>query len=174
MRKVAVVGCALTISAMVLRPQVSSALVTRGDDLAYRGDAARARMMYARALALDTNNLAALDRFAFSAMMSHDRLQVSLAIPLLNPVLARHPSEVNLRLDRALCEQALNRRADAARDFEYIGLRTRDARALTFAALDTNDRTRARALLDRAIAYDPRFIPALKDLTRLERRRRWR
>lgn len=174
LRNVAVVGCALAISALVLRPQVSSALVTRGDELSLRGDAARARVLYRRAYALDNGNLAALDRFAFAAMMSHDRSQVAAAIGLVTSRLGRDGDDANLRMDLALCEQDLNMRREAERDFERIGMQRHDARALTFAALDTSNMPYSRALLARAIAYDPGFLPARRDLARLRRREQWR
>ncbi len=168
-RRCGLVAVAIALATMLLRPQISSALVTRGDDLSYSGDPTRSREMYARALLADPRNRIAADRYAFSAMMSHQMPLLLVAIAELDRALAREPHDLALRMDRGLCEQAAHRFPDAVRDFAYVGRRAHDPRALTFAALDVEsaDRRRARAYLIEAASFHPRFAPAVRDLHRL-------
>jgi len=169
-RRIGVVAMALAIASAMLRPQLSSAFVTRGDELSYRGDAGRAREMYRRALIADGRNVAAVDRFAFSALMSHDRFQLLAGLAALDRTLGQFPDRIELRMDRALCEHALGRFSRAAVDFEYVGMQTHDPRSLLFAALDNAGTRKAHAehLLRAALAADPNFRPARRDLSRLE------
>jgi tetratricopeptide (TPR) repeat protein len=168
-RRALVVGIALAASAALLHSQLSSALVSRGDDLTYRGEDRRAMDLYSRALALDPKNTVAIDRYAFSALTMHDTSGERRAIALASAVLEREPYNVTIRYDRALCNQALHLRAAAAADFEAIGRHERDARALLFAALDfqRTDLSRARTLARLAVAIEPSFAPARRDLARM-------
>ena len=168
-RRLCLVLLSVAVAAIVLRPQVSSALVSRGDDLQYSGDVSRALAMYRRALSVDRDNTIAADRFAFLSMTTHAPENEETGLRLVTEVLARHPGLIALRYDRALCAHALRRYDQAARDFEAVGLRARDPRALTFAALDFRREhiRRARELLRLAIRFDPHFEPARRDLARL-------
>lgn len=170
-RRVGVVIFALVTAAVVVRPALSSALVTRGDELSFRGQLGRAREMYRRALLADASNATAADRYAFLAVLSHERDFLESGAAVATAALDRAPGDVRLHMDRALCEQGLRRLSKAAADFEYAGLRGHDPSALTFAALDVaaGNRMYAEHLLRTALAYDTRFLPARRDLARLER-----
>ncbi|HVA27563.1 MAG TPA: hypothetical protein VNF68_05255 [Candidatus Baltobacteraceae bacterium] len=172
-RRCGLVVVAIALATMLLRAQISSAFVTRGDDLSYSGNPTRSREMYERALLADPRNRVAADRYAFSAMMSHQMPLLVSAIAELDRALTREPHDLALRMDRGLCEQAAHRFPDAVRDFAYVGRSAHDPRALTFAALDVAsvDRRRARAYLIEAVGYDPRFEPAVRDLHRFEKKR---
>jgi tetratricopeptide (TPR) repeat protein len=169
-RRGGVIAVAVSLALWLLRPQVSSALVTRGDDLTFRGENARALAIYARALAIDPANTVAADRFAFAALLSHDASAQERGVSVATRALRLEPSNLSLRYDRALCAQALGWHALAADDFEAIGRRSRDPRALLFAALDVRkaDLRRARSLLRLALAIAPSFEPARRDLYRIK------
>lgn len=170
-RRLAVVIIGIVAAAVIVRPAVSSALVTRGDELAFRGDVERAREMYRRALLADANNVVAADRYVFSAMMSHRVPLLEAGIAVASASLTRSPRDIAMHMDRALCEQALHRLSSAAVDFEFAGTHARDPRAMTFAALDVANEHKARALqlLRIALGFDPKFLPARRDLNVLSR-----
>jgi hypothetical protein len=165
---------ALVISACLLRAQISSAVVTRGDDLAFWGNEHAAVGKYSLALWIDANNDIAADRFAFAAVRVHDPVLMSEAIRITAKALSANPLNETLIMDRALCLHAGGSYARAATDFATVGRLRRDARALTFAALDLqriHRTSEARALLRTAIAYEPGFLPARRAF---ERSKLWR
>ncbi len=168
-RRAVLIAAALSASAVVLHAQLSSALVTRGDALAYWGSTPRARLMYERALWFDRDNGTAADRLVFAAMMSHEATLLREGVDVATDYLSRHPNDSALRMDRALCEQRLGRLAAAARDFEGAARARRDPSAMMFAALDERRLSRigrSRLLLKAALAFDPSFAPARVALRR--------
>lgn len=168
-RKAAIVTVALTAAAILLRPQMSSALVMRGDELAYRGDRSRALVMYARAIAFDRDNGSAADRYAFQGAISHDAVMVERAVRVASAYLKRHPEDPTILADRALCYAILRDDVRAERDFAQAGGWTHDARSLTFAgfvALRAGRRARARAHFTTALHFDATYAPALRGLER--------
>lgn len=170
-RKLLVVAVALMLAVPLLRPALSSALVTRGDALLYAGDA-RARAKYALALRVDAANVVAADRYIFSAFLSRKPDELEDAVRIAGPVLRAHPREATVRLDRALCLQLLKRYALAARDFELAGRERGDVQALALAAADakrSGDALKARRLLRAAAALDPGYVPVKVALERDER-----
>lgn len=168
-RKALVVIVALAAAAIALRPQMSSALVVRGDDLAYRGDAARALTMYGRAIAFDRNNESAVDRYTFEGAISHKPALERKAVGISSAFLRRYPQDATVLADRALCYAILRDYVRAERDFARAGELARDPRALTFAgfsALRANRRELARAHFLSALRVDETYEPAVRGLVR--------
>lgn len=171
-RRLALAIIGIVIAATVLRPQLSDALVLRGDGCLYRGQSAAALRYYRRAMAIDAADGVAVDRFAFVAMTSHDSGALADAIAFATAYLSRHEVDEVVRMDRAMAYRATGDADRAMSDFADVGARTRDVRALTFAgyaARAAGRRERARAFWRSAIALAPGFPPALHGLQRLER-----
>jgi tetratricopeptide (TPR) repeat protein len=144
-------------------------LVDRGDVLAYAGDK-RSSAMYERALFFDRANAVAADRLIFGAILSHDPARIRRAISIADGELATRPADATIEMDRALCFQLLRDFRSAVRDFSDVGLRSREPRALLFAADDAAKLGRiseARTLLQLAVHDDPRFSPARIALVRV-------
>ncbi len=154
---------AILFAALLLRGQLSSALVTRGDALAYWGAHNDARVMYARALAFDETNRIAADRYAFAAAISNNSDAIRGGIEVASRYLTRFPDDGVVLMDRALCYQHQGKLAAAIADFQRSGRIERDPRAFMFAALDEralHHASRARAFFRTAIVVDPQFTPA--------------
>lgn len=159
------VGCA----ALLLRGQLSSALVSRGDSLAYWGERDQARSMYARAIAFDEKNRVAVDRYVFDAALSKNASSLRDGVAVASQYLMRSPDDGTILMDRAMCFQREGSFASAIADFQRAGQIERDPRAFMFAALDEralHHGGNARTLLRAAIALDRHFEPALLELTR--------
>lgn len=160
------VACSATV--LFAHRQLSTALVARGDALAYAGSA-HALDIYRRALTFDATNTVAVDRLAFRALLSHDRAEMSEAVRMTSAVLRFRADASEVRMDRALCLQLLGRYAAALSDFESAGVSQRDPRALLFAADDARKLHRnaqAHRLLLAALVVDPHFGPARLALAR--------
>ena len=168
-RRFSVAVFAIAISALLLHGQISSALVLRGDEFAYRGDAARALQMYRRAIAIDGENENAVDRLAFQGAITHRPDLVRESVATASAYLNRHPLAVPILWDRALSLQLLGHFRGAEHDFALAGIKAGDARSLTFAgfaALHAKDRGAARQHFLRALAVDPQYAPAARGLER--------
>jgi tetratricopeptide (TPR) repeat protein len=159
----------IVVSAGILRPQISDALVVRGDEFLYRADAARALDYYRRALAVDGDDGAAVDRFAFVATMVRDARVNAEALRETSAYLQRHPDDAIVRMDRAMAYRAAGIARGALADFALVGARTNDPRALTFAgyaAQRSGDAALARRLWRAALALQPGFVAAKRALER--------
>ncbi|MBV8639365.1 MAG: hypothetical protein JO322_14895 [Candidatus Eremiobacteraeota bacterium] len=159
----------IAFATVLLRAQISSALVTRGDGLAYWGDRKEARASYARALFFDETNRVAADRYVFDAALSDDPADFRSGIAVASRYLVHFPLDGVLLMDRGLCEQREGSLTSAIVDFQKAGNIERDPRPLMFAALDEralHHLGRARMLLRSAIALDHRFEPARSALMR--------
>jgi tetratricopeptide (TPR) repeat protein len=157
----------MSLSVALLRPQLSGALVMRGDDLLYQSRDGRALQFYRRALFVDPENAAAADRYVFVSLMGHGRSSLERAVVVASIFLARHVDDVTLLMDRALCERVLSRNQAAESDFLRAGLISHDARALVFAgyaALRAGGRSRARRWWRLALAMRSGYIPAERAL----------
>lgn len=168
--RVALTVVAIACSLVLLRGQLSSALVTRGDALAYWGVRDEARLMYARALFFDDTNGVAADRYVFDAALSKNAVVLRDGVTVASAYLARVPDDGAVLMDRAMCYQHEGSLKAAIPDFERAGRYDRDPRALMFAALDeraSHHRPRARLLLRAAIALDHNFGPARLELARI-------
>lgn len=168
-RRLLIASIAVVGAAFILRPQLSTTLLMRGDEFTAQNKLDRATTMYARALLFDDANGAAMDRLVFTAILRHDRTIIRGAISRASSFLQSHPTDAVVRSDRALAFQVLRDFRRAQSDFAQTGDQLRDARLLTFAALDAvrnGDRRQARRFLRRAVRYDRTFLPARRALER--------
>lgn len=169
-RRLLIAVIAVVAAGLILRPQLSTTLVMRGDEFTAQNKLDRATAMYARALLFDDANGAAMDRLVFTAILRHDRTILRAAISRASSYLQGHPTDAVVRSDRALAFQVLRDFRRAQVDFAQTGDQLHDARLLTFAALDAarnGDRAQARRFLRRAVQYDRTFLPARRALERL-------
>lgn len=165
-RRVALAVLAIALSLMLLRSQLSAALVVRGDDLLYQSQEGRALHFYGRALLFDPNNAAAADRYVFVSMMMRRKPQLESAVATASMFLAQQ-EDATVLMDRALCERLLWRNRAAESDFARAGLITRDARALVFAgysALRQGSRLRAHHWWRVALMFSAGYVPAQRAL----------
>jgi tetratricopeptide (TPR) repeat protein len=168
-RRFALAITAIVASGYLLRPQISEALVVRGDERLYRGNTYDALDYYRRAIAADPNDGSAVDRFLFGAVSLRDGTVVREGLALSSEYLRRRSNDDAVRMDRAMAFRLLGQWRPAADDFERVGERERDATAFTFAgysALAAHDRSRAIAMWRRALAIDSRFVAARHALKR--------
>jgi tetratricopeptide (TPR) repeat protein len=166
-RRIALALTGVIVSAYLLRPQISQALVIRGDERLYRGSTIDALRYYRRAIATDPLDGSAVDRFVFSAVSVRKRSVVEEAIALSSAYLLRRTDDDVVRMDRAMAFRMLGDWRHAESDFELAGRRERDATALTFAgyaALAAHRRLRATILWREALAVDGQFVPARRAL----------
>lgn len=162
-RRIALGLTGIVMSAYLLRPQISQALVVRGDERLYRGSAVDALSYYRRAIATDPFDGAAVDRFAFGAVSLRKPALVRDAIDLSSQYLRRRPDDDVVRMDRAMAFRLLRDWPHAADDFARVGRRERDATALTFAgyaARSLHEEKRAAAFWREALAVDRSFRAA--------------
>ncbi len=172
LRRMTAVVIAVALAGVLLHAQIASALVTRGDDLTYRGDAVRARLMYERSLLFSPGDPIAEDRLVFSELMTHRRSAIEDALERSALFLKADAASDEVRQDRALGLQMLKRYASAAQEFAVVGMRRHDARALTFAGIDAlhaGETARARRWLDEALRYDPADLAARRARNRVTR-----
>lgn len=161
LRRFILVVTALLCATPLVRPSISSALVTRGDAMLYAHDP-RAQEKYRLALTIDPGNADAADRFVFAAFLSRKAVELEAGVQLAAAVLAHDPKNANLRMDRALCLQLLKRYVAARADFEWVGRSRGDVQALALAAADARKSGRqddARRLLLVANRIDPTYVP---------------
>jgi tetratricopeptide (TPR) repeat protein len=168
LRRIALALIAVLCTIPIVRPSISSALVTRGDAMLFARDP-RAQEKYQLALAIDPANVDAADRYVFAAFLSRKASELEAGVQLAGTVLAHDPEDATLRMDRALCLQVLKRYAAARADFEWIGKHRGDVQALALAAADARNSGRqkdARRLLLLAHRVDPTYVPVRLALAR--------
>ena len=161
-RRFALCAVALFVSAVVLHSQLSSAIVTSGDDQAARGQIDHALSLYRRALLFDRDNGVAADRFAFWSLLGHRTAVMQRGVIMSSAYLRRDPNDAAVLMDRGLLEASLARFDEAERDFTRAATLNRGAATYTFAgfaALRAGHRTRAIALWRRAQSLDPNYLP---------------
>ena len=166
-RRITLALAGVMMSGYLLRPQVSQALVVRGDERLYRGSSLEALEYYRRAIQVDPLDASAVDRFAFGAVSLRSANVVREAIALSSAYLDQRPGDDVVRMDRAMAFRLIGDWHDAANDFERVGERQRDATALTFAgyaAERVREGSRARILWREALSIDPSFRAALRAL----------
>lgn len=120
---------------MLFRPQISTAVMLRGDDLLARGDAAGALVKYRRALSFDPANGAALDRVLFAALQHRGAGTLYGVLKRADAYLSQHPADTAVLQDRALCELMLGKRVLAAGDLERAARISHDAQTSAFARI---------------------------------------
>ena len=169
LRRTALALLGIAAAAWILRPQISDALVVRGDEFLYRSDSKRALDYYRRALAVDGDDAAAADRFAFVAAMTRDVRANAEALREASAYLRRHPDDAIVRMDRAMAYRAAGYSGAALADFSLVGALTNDPRAFTFAgfaAERSGDPRLARRMWRAALALQPGFVAAKRALGR--------
>ena len=169
LRRLTLVAIALACAYPMLRPAISSALVTRGDALLYARDS-RAKIKYRLALQIDPGNVIAADRYVFAAFLERTSVALEDGVQVADLVLRDNPEATAVRMDRALCLQRLRKYTSAERDFERVGEERLDVQALVLAASDAArswDSAKARRLLRLAERIDPRYAPVRVALTRV-------
>lgn len=162
-RRFALVLAALTIAGAVFRPQFAQALIVRGDDYLYRGDAGSALIRYGRALELSPDSETAADRYVFVSMQQNTVRSLHAGVEEATAFLSRHPNNATLLSDRALCYLHERRYAWAQADFERSASRL-NAQAYVFAgwaALHAGRVHSARRLWERALFVHPHYRPAM-------------
>jgi tetratricopeptide (TPR) repeat protein len=168
-RRTALAVLGVSIAASILRPQVSDALVVRGDEFLYRADWPRALDFYRRALVVDADDGAAADRFAFVATALRDRGARAEALRETSAYLQNHPDDAVVRMDRAMAYREEKNARAALADFALVGARTSDPRAFVFAgyaAESGGDAPLARRFWRAALSLQPGFIAARRALER--------
>jgi tetratricopeptide (TPR) repeat protein len=169
LRRTALALVGIGVAALILRPQISDALVVRGDEFLYRAEPGRALEYYRRAFEVDGDDGAAVDRFAFVASMRRDPRTNAEALRETSAYLERHPGDTTVRMDRAMTYRAAGIMRGALADFSLVGAWTGDPRAYTFAgyaALRCGDASLARRLWRAALTLQPGFAAAKRALRR--------
>lgn len=143
-------GCALVLAGVFFRNQLSSALVTRGDEAATLGDVPSAMRAYARSILIDPSNDVGLDRLAFRLATSTHRDDARIAIELVRAPLRQKPDDGPLVADRAFAEVRLDQLSQARDDFARVGVLNHDPRYIFFAQklqtrIERAQQSRARA-----------------------------
>jgi tetratricopeptide (TPR) repeat protein len=175
-RRVAIACTGIAAAALLLRPQISASLVTRGDDLVYQGNVGRSLVMYRRAIAIDPQNDVAVDRVAFEAVLSHRPDDRRFALAVTSRYLQEHPDRRALLMDRGLLYQQAAAYLPAHADFERAAALSGDAQAYSLAGFDALHAGRvaaAAADFRRALAIDPYFVPARRGMERTSRWKHW-
>jgi tetratricopeptide (TPR) repeat protein len=161
-RRFALALAALATAAAAFRPQLTQALIVRGDDYLYRGDARSALARYGRALVLSPDSQTAADRYVFLSMQQDTARSLRAGIEEATRFLSHHPGNATLLSDRALCYLHERRYALAQADFEQAASGV-DAQAYVFAGWAAWHAGRvhaARTLWERALLVRPRYRPA--------------
>lgn len=157
----ALLSCVL--SAGLFRAQIATSLVGRGDDYAARGDVNAALTYYRRAIWLDRDHAAAVDRYAFFSIEERTQHGLRSALDIATMYLQRHPKDGTVRADRALCYQILKRYHAASVDFTAAADELHSAQYYTFAGwarYRLGDRPAARRLWNLALKMDASYGPA--------------
>jgi tetratricopeptide (TPR) repeat protein len=169
-RRIAIALLALTVSALLVRGSIASAMVTRGDDLGRAGDGARAIALYRRALMVDPRSAVAADRLTFALIMHGGSETARKAYAVAEDALRYAGADALLLADRGFAAERLGRWGDAERSFLLAARAARDPRYFHLAAQMArrgNDNAAARRHLRAAIALDSGYLPARAALRRL-------
>ena len=172
LRRVVVAAFAVACAAALFRPNLASALVTRGDDVLRTGNVDAAVRYYGRAALLDASSAVAADRLAFFLLVRRHTGDAARAQAIADAALRFLPADPVLLADRAFAARRLGRRAAAERDFAAAARAGRDPRYAHLAAriaVERGDRAAARAHLRTALALDARYAPARVLLAELSR-----
>jgi tetratricopeptide (TPR) repeat protein len=172
LRRFVVASFAVACAAVLFRPNLASALVTRGDDVLRAGDVDGAVRYYGRAALLDASSAVAADRLAFFLLVRRHGGDAARAQAIADAALRSIPADPGLLADRAFAARRLGRRAAAERDFAAAAHAARDPRYAHLAAriaLERGDRAGARAYLRSALALDAHYAPARVLLAELSR-----
>ena len=172
LRRILVASFAVACAAMLFRPHLGAALVTRGDDVLRTGDVEGAVRYYGRAAALDAGSAIAADRLAFFLLVRRRSGDAARAHAIANAALRALPADPALLADRAFAARRLGRRSAAERDFVAAARAGNDPRYAHLAAriaAERGDRAAARSHLRTALELDARYAPARVFLAALGR-----
>lgn len=168
--RLAAAACAaLFAAALLLRPQISDALVQRGDASFERSAGGDALRYYDRALRLNPDSQTAADRYVFALLQRHGTAAVNRAVAAADAYLERHPGDAQILADRAMCYLLLKRYAAARSDFAAAAPVTHEPRYYVFAgwlARHERDAQGARRLWRLALKLDAHYAPALAALAK--------
>ncbi|GAC1503138.1 MAG: hypothetical protein NVS1B14_08360 [Vulcanimicrobiaceae bacterium] len=145
------------------------ALVARGDEFLARGEIARARSPYARALLFAPSLSVAMDRYVFYAIEEGSRDALRGAASAASDYLRTYGWDAKLLQDRALCYQALKDYRRASFDFTAVARIQRSAQSFTFAGwahYRAGHVARARLLWRAALHVNAAYGPARAALRR--------
>lgn len=173
-RRLVLTAVAIAIAGVIVRGQLADALVVRGDEFLYRARPSTALRYYRRALWFDARSGIAVDRFLFVALTTRTADALHAGIAIASNYLTRNPRDDVVLMDRAMAYRAVGRPELALADFESVGERRKDSRALTFAgfaAQAVGQTARARVLWKAALSVAPGFPPAKRALERAESER---
>lgn len=163
---------ALLLAGMLFRPQITDALIVRGDDYLYRGDPTRAIDRYRRAITIWPGSETAVDRYVFLELQQNTQPSLRDGEIAAAQFLSRHADDATILSDRALCFLHEKRYALAEADFEHAARVTHTAQNYVFAgwaAQHAGRTSAARAFWSRALAVQPRYRPALIALAEHQR-----
>lgn len=172
LRRIVLCVSALGASTLLLHGQISSAIISRGDEEVYRSQNRHALALYARALFFDPDSEVAADRFVFTSLLGHRPRRLQNGLVLAARYLRRKPEDAVVLMDRAMLYEAVGKFELAERDFINIARREHSGRAYTFAgyaALRAGRPTRATELWRRALTEAPRSALAERALERHKR-----
>ena len=167
-----VIAISLAISAVLFRPFVADALVSRGDEFLRAGDLRAARVYYARAVRVDPDSEAAAERFTFVGFRIGGAERLRALLAFADAYVGRHPSSWSVRLDRAFALLAAGMDQPAAREFLRLGDERADFRYFglaAHAALRAGRPQLARYAFARALALNRRYATASRVLRTLAR-----
>lgn len=161
-----IIAVSLAISAVLFRPFVADALVSRGDEFLRAGDLGAASIYYARAVRADPDSEPAAERFTFVGFRLGGA-ELRAVLTFADAYLSRHPSASSVRLDRAFALRAAGMERTAAREFLVLGHERRDFRYFglaAHAAMLAGRPDLARYAFARALALNPRYAIASQAL----------
>jgi tetratricopeptide (TPR) repeat protein len=168
-------GMALTAVAaagLLLRGEISGALVVRGDEMLVRNDYRGASARYLRALAFAPDSDVAVDRLLFAAMQDRSPAMLSEGISIASRYLRDRPASATVLFDRGLSLLLVKAYRRAFFDFRAAAIITGDPQQFVFAgwaAKRAGSPGIAIALWKRAIALRHRYRPALLALKEMKR-----
>lgn len=163
-RRAGLAFLAIATAGLILRGQISAALIVRGDELLVRNSYTAARARYERAFWLDPQSETAVDRLTFVAMQQRTRSALSNGVAVASRYLREHPNSAAIRFDRGLCLLLLKAYRPASEDFKIAAGVTRSAQQFVFAgwAAKRSGHVREAVTLWRlALAIRHRYRPAL-------------
>ena len=171
-RRLTLIGVALSVSTLLLHGQIADALVARGDAELYRGRWDLAARYYERASFFDAEDGVAVDRFCFVSMTFRSSANDSRCIAMTDRYLKHRPQDATVRFDRAMILRRNGKPGLAFVDFVTVGRQERDGRAFALAGIEPAKMGRnalARVMWKRALVFAPNLPIAMHRLAAYNR-----
>jgi tetratricopeptide (TPR) repeat protein len=168
-RALLVVACAAAIALVIARRSIADSLVVRGDTFLYKSEPTRALAYYRRAMSIDSADDAAIDHFAFAALIGRDASVERVALEACSKILLQKPNDWTVRFDRALLFRSVGELQRAEEDFAAVGRAKRDPRIMAFAGFSARSlgrQAQARQFFQTALRFSADFQPARRALDR--------